>query len=66
MSNLSIYVDRKEGEFTIGEHFSRPDHDKSDMTVQILEVAASKLSWNRKATKESWREKLGAKDAGNE
>ena len=59
-------MDRKEQEFPVGEHFSRPDHSKSDMSVQILQIAATKLSWDRKASKESWIKKLGAKDAGNE
>ena len=59
-------MDRKEEEFPIGEHFSRPDHAKSDMTVQIVEVASSKLSWDRKARKENWIKKLGARDAGSE
>ena len=60
------YVERKEEEFAIGEHFSRPDHDKSDMSVQILEIADSKLSWDRKSSKESWIRRMGARDAGNE
>ena len=38
----------------------------SDIIVQILEIAESKLSWDRKASKESWIRRLGAKDAGNE
>ena len=59
-------MERQEEEFPIGEHFSRPDHDKSDMIVQILEIASSKLSWDRKVSKESWIKSLGAKDAGNE
>ena len=59
-------MDRKEQEFPVGEHFSRPDHSKGDMSVQILQIAATKLSWDRKASKESWIKKLMAKDAGNE
>ena len=60
------YVERKEEQFPIGEHFSRPDHSASDISVQILDIAPTKLSWDRKASKENWMKKLGAKDAGNE
>ena len=34
--------------------------------VQVVEVAASKLSWDRKASKERWMRKLGARDAGKD
>ena len=50
----------------IGEHFSRPDHDKEDLRVQILEAGTSKLSWDRKAAKERWIKKLNAEDIGSD
>ena len=59
-------VDRKEQQFVIGEHFSRPDHDKSDIKVQVVEVAKSKLSWDREASKIKWMKKLNAQDVGTE
>ena len=60
------YVARKEESFPVGEHFSRPDHTVDDLRVQVLDLAASKLSWDRKASQERWMKKLGAKDAGSE
>ena len=61
----------------VAEHFSRPDHSREDLRVQVgvevveslvqvVEVAASKLSWDRKASKERWMKKLGARDAGKD
>ena len=50
----------------ISEHFSRPDHDREDLRVQILEAGASKLSWDRKAAKQRWMKKLTAEDIGSD
>jgi len=59
-------VDRGEQGHLVAEHFSRPDHSRDDFRVQVVEVAASKLSWDRKASKERWMKKLGARDAGQD
>ena len=31
-------VDRKDDWFVVSEHFTRPDHSKEDLRVQILEA----------------------------
>ena len=59
-------INRKEEQFIISEHFSRPDHDKEDLRVQILEAGASKLSWDREAAKRKWMKKLTAEDIGSD
>ena len=35
-------VDRKDDGFVVSEHFTRPDHSKEDLRVQILEAGTNR------------------------
>ena len=35
-------VDRKDEGFVVSEHFTRPDHSKDDLSVQILEAGTNR------------------------
>ena len=63
---LLANVEKGYEEGMVGEHFNRPDHDKSHIKVQILDISASRLSWDRKASREEWMKKLMAKEVGRE
>ena len=66
LQELLDQISRKEEQFIISEHFSRPDHEREDLKVQILEAGNSKLSWDRKAAKQRWMKKLTAEDIGSD
>ena len=66
LQELLDQISRKEEQFIISEHFSRPDHDRQDLRVQILEAATSKLSWDRESAKQRWMKKLSAEDIGSD
>ena len=59
-------VDRKDDNFVVSEHFTRPDHAKDDLRVQILEAGTNRTSWDRDAAKGRWIRKLLATDAGGD
>ena len=59
-------IDRKDDSFVVSEHFTRPDHDKDDFRVQILEAGTSRTSWDRDGAKNRWIKKLMATDAGGD
>ena len=35
-------VDRKDDGFVVSEHFTRPDHSKEDLRVQVLEAGTNR------------------------
>ena len=47
-------IERKDDQFVVSEHFTRPDHDKDDFSVQILEAGTNRTSWDRDAAKDRW------------
>ena len=59
-------VDRRDDNFVVSEHFTRPDHAKDDLRVQILEAGTNRTSWDRDAAKGRWIRKLLATDAGGD
>ena len=59
-------ISRQDEQFPVSEHFSRPDHDKSDMRVQILESGTARTSWDRDQARNKWIKKLLATDAGED
>lgn len=75
-------VDRKDEGFVVSEHFTRPDHSKDDLSVQILEAGTNRsvlsyrdiswiiinyrTSWDRDGAKDRWIRKLQATDAGGD
>ena len=75
-------VDRKDDGFVVSEHFTRPDHSKEDLRVQILEagtnrsvltyvtslvlIISHRTSWDRDGAKDRWIRRLLATDAGGD
>ena len=42
MQSILDMVDRKDDGFVVSEHFTRPDHSKEDLRVQILEAGTNR------------------------
>ena len=66
LQSMLEQIDRKDDSFVVSEHFTRPDHDKDDFRVQILEAGTSRTSWDRDGAKNRWIKKLMATDAGGD